>query len=145
MPGPIEITAIIARKDPRLPRFVVVPSEAVEAWKLAETTTITGSLNGREMGRRSLKKWDDRRWFVELPQPLCRQAGVDTGDSVRLTLQIASPELPAELLALIAADSRAKQAWERLAPGSQRMLREHVAAARQSATRARRAAAGLGW
>ncbi|MDP8981531.1 MAG: YdeI/OmpD-associated family protein [Acidobacteriota bacterium] len=45
---------------------------------------------------------------------------------------------------LIAADPRAKSAWERLTPGSRRMLREHVAGAKQSATRARRAATGLG-
>jgi hypothetical protein len=144
MPKSIRIGAIIARKDPRLPRFVVVPSDAVKSWKLTETTTVTGSINGHDMGRRSIKKWDEERWFIELPQPLCQEAGVDTGDRVELTIQIASDELPDELATLIAADPRAKSAWERLTPGSRRMLREHVADAKQSTTRARRAAAGLG-
>jgi hypothetical protein len=140
----IRIGAIIERKDPRLPRFIVVPSDAVKPWKLTETTTVTGSINGHDLGRRSLKKWDEERWFIELPQPLCQEAGVDTGDRVGLTIQMASVKLPDELAILIAADPRAKSAWERLTPGSRRMLREHVADAKQSATRARRAAAGLG-
>src|ERR1700719_4904669 len=98
----IRIGAIIARKDLRLPRFVVVPSDAVKSWKLTETTTVTGSINGHDMGRRSIKKWDEERWFIELPQPLCQAVGVDTGDRVELIIQVASEELPDELAALIA-------------------------------------------
>jgi hypothetical protein len=144
MRASIHVDAIIERKDPRLPRFIVVPDGAVKPWKLAETTTVTGLINGHELGRRSLKKWDEERWFIELPQPLCQGAGVDTGDRVELAIRMASGKLPDELATLIAADPRAKSAWERLTPGSRRMLREHVAVAKQSATRARRAATGLG-
>jgi uncharacterized protein YdeI (YjbR/CyaY-like superfamily) len=79
-----------------------------------------------------------------LPQSLCQKAGVDTGDKVSLTIQIASKNLPGELQTLIASDPRAKRAWEHLSPGARRMVREHVAAAKQSATRSRRAAEALG-
>jgi len=100
-------------------------------------------LNGHELGRRSLKKWDERRWFSELPQPLCERPKVDTGSRVQAVLEIASDKLPTELEDLLATNPAAKQAWDRLSPGSQRMLRENVAAAKQPATRARRAAAVL--
>lgn len=140
----IHVGAIIERKGPRLPRFIVVPSDAVKQWKLTETTTVTGSLNGHDVGRRSLKKWGEQRWFIELPHALCRKAGVDTGDHVGLTIQVASDELPDELATLITSDPRAKRAWEGLTPSSRRMLREQVATAKQSTTRARRAGEGLG-
>jgi hypothetical protein len=144
MASSVQLTAVIARKDPRLPRFVVVPRSAIEAWRLTQTTVVEGTLNGHELGRRSLKKWDEQRWFIELPQPLCERAKVDTGSRIQLVLEIASDSLPAELEDLLAANPAAKQAWGRLSPGSQRMLRENVAAAKQSATRAKRAAAALG-
>jgi hypothetical protein len=143
MADSIQLTAVIARKDPRLPRFVVIPSSAIGAWKLTETTVIEGFLNGHELGRRGLKKWDEQRWFIELPQPLCERAKVDTGSRIQLVLQLASDKLPTELEHLLATNPAAKQAWDRLSPGSQRMLRENVAAAKQPATRARRAAAAL--
>jgi Bacteriocin-protection, YdeI or OmpD-Associated len=122
---------------------VVIPNSAIGAWNLTDTTVVEGSLNGHELGRRGLKKWDDRRWFIELPQPICERAKVDTGSRVQLVLQIASDKLPTELEDLLAKNPAAKQAWDRLSPGSQRMLRENVAAAKLPATRARRAAAVL--
>jgi hypothetical protein len=144
MADSIQLTAVIARKDPRLPRFVVIPSSTIDAWKLTQTTVVEGTLNGHELGRRSLKKWDERRWFIELPQPLCERAKVDTGSRIRLQLEIASDSLPDELENLLVTNPAAKQAWDRLSQGSQRMLRENLAAAKQSATRAKRAAAALG-
>ncbi|MDP8981532.1 MAG: hypothetical protein M3O35_13190 [Acidobacteriota bacterium] len=59
MPPSIRVDAIIKRKDPRLPRFIVVPSDAVEPWKLAETTTVTGNItvmiSGGEVSRNGTK------------------------------------------------------------------------------------------
>jgi len=144
MADSIQLTAVIARKDPRLPRFVVVPSSVIDAWSLSQTAVVEGTLNGHELGRRSLKKWDEQRWFIELPQPLCERVKVDTESRIQLVIQIASDDLPAELENLLATNPAAKHAWKRLSQGSQRMLRENVGAAKQSATRARRAAKGLG-
>lgn len=142
----ITITAVIERKAeyPKLPRFLVIPSEVIAPWKLTGTTTIEGTINGSELGRRSLKYWDAARWFIELPEPVCKRAGVDTGDRVELRIRIASEELPAELNELITNNAHAKKAWQSLSAGSQRMLREEILALKQPATRMRRARRALG-
>lgn len=142
----ITVTAVIQRKAeyPKLPRFVVVPSECVKPWELPATTTVEGTINGSDLGRRSLKYWDEARWFIELPEPVCRRAGVDTGDRVELGLRLASTELPQELNTLIEENARARIAWQALSAGSQRMLREEILALKQSAIRKRRARRALG-
>jgi len=45
---------------------------------------------------------------------------------------------------LIKNNSQARTRWERLTPGQKRMLREEILAAKQAATRERRAARALG-
>lgn len=138
----VTVSSLVERHDPKLPRFVVVPSGAISSWRLEETTTVEGALEGVSIGRRSLKKWDEGRWFLDLPGPLCRRAGVDTGDSVELSLRVASTELPEELSRVLA-EPRARIAWELMTAGQQRMLREHVRAARHPETRDRRARRAL--
>lgn len=100
----------IQRKQPNLPRFVVIPSQLVADWKLTGTTTVEGTLNGIDMGRRSLKQWDENRWFIELPEPLCKKARVDKGHSVTIVMSLALDEMPAELTQLMASDPKAKSA-----------------------------------
>ena len=139
----LRVTGLIERKYPKLPRFLVVPIDVVASLGLERTTVVEGMLNGVEIGRRTIKPWDERRWFIELPEPLCRRAGVDTGDSVTLTFRIAADDLPAELSQLITSDRNAKAASERLSISQQRMLREHIASAKQPGTRQRRAARAL--
>ena len=142
---PLEVTTVVEHKHEGLPRFVCIPLDEVAPWRLDVTTTVEGTLNGIDIGRRSLKRWDDRScWWIELPEPLCRKAKIDKGDRVELHLRIASQELPQELAQLIASHAAARKAWERLTPGQQRMLREEVLAASQSATRERRARRALG-
>ena len=137
----LKITSIVERKYEQFPRFVCIPLEQVAAWSLDGTTTVEGSVNDVGIGRRSLKRWDERRcWWIDLPEPLCRKAGIETGDTVRLNLRIADEALPRELCDLIAKDSRAKARWEKLTAGQKRMLREDVMTAKQSSMRARRAA-----
>lgn len=86
------LMAKIERKDPKLPRFIVVPSALVNDWGITENVIVTGELNGVDMGRRSLKYWDENRWFIQVPEPLCKKANVDTGDRVTITMQIAPAE-----------------------------------------------------
>lgn len=81
---------------------------------------------------------------MDLPDATCRKVGVDTGDVVALSLRVASEELPAELAQLIKQNPSARAQWEKFTPGQQRMLREEILAAKQPATRARRAARALG-
>lgn len=84
--------AKIQRKAPKLPRFIVVPSMLVADWGVDQNVTVTGELNGVDLGRRSLKRWDADRWFIQVPEPVCKKANVDTGDMVTVTMQIAENE-----------------------------------------------------
>jgi hypothetical protein len=140
----VNLSCQIERKGQRLPRFLVVPARLLEGWALAGTTVVEANINGIAIGRRSLKKWDDDRWFVELAQPMCERAGVETGDRVILSLRLASDELPDELAPLLAGSRLAQAAWAKLTPAQQLMLREEVFAARSADTRQRRAKRGLG-
>src|SRR5262245_56934569 len=141
MTKPLTVSGTVERKYEQFPRFVCIPLDKVATWKLEATTTVEGTINGADIGRRSLKRWDDRKcWWIDLPEPLCKKAKIETGDRVELKLQIASEDLPRELAELIAKDPKAKARWQKLTAGQQRMLREDVMSARQSSTRARRAA-----
>lgn len=86
------LMAKIQRKDPKLPRFIVVPSMLVSDWGVTENITVIGELNGVDMGRRSLKYWDEERWFIQIPETLCKKANVDTGDMVTITMLVAPAE-----------------------------------------------------
>lgn len=145
MPAPLRFRSAVSRHHPQMPRLVTAPWDEVARWKLAGTTTVEASLNGADIGRRSLKRWDEKRcWWIDLPDPVCRKLKLDEVDKVAVELRLASTQLPPELQALIAKNKAARAAWERLTPPQQRMLRENVAAAKQPATRARRAARALG-
>ncbi len=140
----VTVACEIQRKDPRLPRFVVIPNQLLALWSLTGTVVTEATVNGTEIGRRSLKPWDADRWFVELPEPICRLAGVEVGDRVRVSLRLASTGLPAELAEVIAKHPEAKAAWASLSVSRQRMIREHVLSAKASDTRRRRAERALG-
>ncbi len=121
----------------------MIPGDLLAGWKLTTTTTVEGTLNGMDLGRRGLKAWDDN-WFIEVPAPLCKKAQVDTGSVVDVELRLASEELPDELHSLLREDATARRAWEALTPSQQRMHRENVAAAKGTATRTKRARTVLG-
>ena len=141
----LNLNSVIEHKHAGLPHFVCIPITKVAPWKLLGSTTVEVEINGVEIGRRSLKRWDDRDcWFMDLSNEACRKANVETGDRVQISLRIASEELPDELARLIKNNSQARTRWEGLTPGQQRMLREEVLAAKQPATRERRAARALG-
>lgn len=140
---PVVVHTTVERKQADLPRFAVVPASAVAAWGLSGTTAVEVCVNDAPAARRTIKRWDDARWFVSITEEDCRRFGLETGDGVKLTLRPASDELPEELAELLRSEGAARAAWGRLTPGSQRMLREEIAAAKQSATRARRARKAL--
>ena len=128
-----------------MPRFVKVPSDIVKPWRLRGTAVIEGTLNGTPLGRRTIKRSDDRWWFIDLPETLCRHAKIDTGDTARLEIKMASASMPSELADLLEKDRSAREAWNRLSASRQRMLREHVMAAKRFDTRCRRAADVFHW
>ena len=144
-PRQIELPAEIERKDKALPRFATFPLESVAAWALSGTTSVEVAINGTAVGRRNLKKWGKGRdvWFVDLPDRLCAQAGVETGDQAQITLRLAADDTPAELQALIKKNVKARAAWEQRTPSEQRMLRDHILEAKRPETRERRARKAL--
>lgn len=140
---PVKVTGIIERKQENLPRYLVIPSLAIERWALKGTTVVEVELNGVQVERRTIKNWDGERWFISITKKDCRLLGLETGDRTEVTLKIASAELPEELISLLRTNSRARAAWHRMTPGQQRMLKEEIAAGKQAATRARRAEKSL--
>jgi len=140
MPREIRLTSTVIRHNPQFSRLVTIPLDKVAPWKLNETTIVEGSINEVELGRRSLKRWDHRNcWWIDLPEPLCKKAGLETGDKVTLAIRLASEDLPNELTELLKKNSTAKASWEKLTKAQQRMLREEIFAAKSSVTRTRRA------
>ena len=135
----ISVVTRVIKHNPEFCRLVTIPLEAVEPWKLSGTTTVEGTINGTDLGRRSLKRWDERNcWWIDLPNPLCKKAKLETGDEVTLTIRLAAEDLPEELEDLLRTDRVAQANWEKLTQAQQRMLREDIFAAKTSATRRRR-------
>ena len=140
----ISVVTKVIRHNPQFSRLVTIPLDKIEPWKLDGTSTVEGTINGTELGRRSLKRWDERNcWWIDLPDPLCKKAGLEVGDEATLTIRLASEDLPEELRELLESNSVAKANWEKLTQPQQRMLREDVFAAKTSATRRRRAEKSL--
>ena len=140
----ISVVTKVIRHNPQFSRLVTIPLDQIEPWKLDGTSTVEGTINGTELGRRSLKRWDERNcWWIDLPDPLCKKAGLDVGDEATLTIRLASEDLPGELRERLESNSVAKANWEKLTQPQQRMLREDVFAAKTSATRRRRAEKSL--
>lgn len=133
----------IERKSADLPAYVTVPAARVAAWGIETTTTVEGSLGGVPLGRRSLKRWDSARWFIELPRAALAALGKSTDERATLVIRKASDELPAELSALLAEDAPARARWEARSDAQRRMLREDVLAAKTPAARERRARRAL--
>lgn len=81
----ITVTSKVIRHNPQFSRLVTIPLDKIAPWKLTGTTTVEGMINDTDLGRRSLKRWDERQcWWIELPEPLCKKARLDTGDEVKL-------------------------------------------------------------
>jgi len=139
-PKHIEVTSTVIRHTPQLSRLVTIPVETILPWKIEQATVIEGTINGVDLGRRSLKRWEDRQcWWIDLPEPLCKKAKLEIGDQVHLVIHLASDKLPEELAALLKTNPQAKRRWEKLTQAQQRMLREEIFAAKTSQTRLRRA------
>jgi hypothetical protein len=141
--GQIKARVVLERKHPDLAAFVVVPAAKVAPWKLAATTTVEATLDGLPLGRRSLHRWDEDRWFVELRREHLESLGKTVGDRATLVLSLASTALPPELEALIRDDAEAGARWRALTDAQRRMLREEILAAKSSSARERRSRRAL--
>jgi hypothetical protein len=138
-----QIEAVVERHHARMPRYVVVPSSAIAHWRLEGTTIVEGTFLGIPLGRRSLKRWDEKRWYVELRADWCRRTGISTGDRAELVLEVASTELPDELVKVLSESEAGRYCWNRMTASQRRTVREDVLAAKRSETRERRARRAL--
>jgi hypothetical protein len=84
---PIFFTARILRKQPDLPRYVVVRPEYVAGRTEAFSAKI--SLNGSPSFARNVRPWGKGSdvFFFNLTQPQCQQAGLDTGDECEVRIE----------------------------------------------------------
>ena len=125
-------SALVERKSPDLPGYVVLPPEAVApGWR--KTFVALCALNGGAPFRRTVKPRGDGRWFVEFAEPHLRAAGVEVGDPVALALW-AAPAYPSVLLAAVEAAGLTPQ-WAALTPAQRRALAEPVFEAKGAQTR----------
>jgi hypothetical protein len=136
----VRLSATLQRKDPRLPVYIDVPGAAIGAWKLQGTTTIEGSANGHEFGRRSIKYHSSPAsdWFVEFTKPFLDKAGLAVGDTVAIELRLADMALPDEISARIKSDPAFASAYAALKPGHKRAALEFYLEAKTPAGRAKR-------
>jgi len=144
MPKQIKLFSTVIRHHPQFSRLVTIPLDVIDPWKIEHTTVIEGTINGVDLGRRSLKRWDDCNcWWIDLPEPLCKRANIETGKVVDLSMRLASEELPRELLDLLTEKEVANARWKEMTKAQQRMLREEVYALKSPDARIRRAAKHL--
>jgi hypothetical protein len=136
----LRTSALLQRKDPRLPVYVVLSAQVVEPWGLTGTTIVEGTANGLPMGRRTIKAWGKGTgdWFVEFTAPFCAKAGVRVGDRCELEFEIADASEPRELKQALAASKELSAAWSVLSTAEKRNSAEHIRSAKTQQTRARR-------
>jgi len=103
---------------------------------------VNATICGVDVGRRTIKRWDADRWWIDVPDPVCRKLQIDVGSPVELELALADPTPPRELVAVLRTP-KARRQWEALTEAQRRMVAEHVSAAKQSITRERRARQAL--
>ncbi len=139
----VTVSTKVARKQPDLPRFAVVPARFLTEWHLSGTTVVDVLVNGAPVSRRTLKPWTEAAWFITITQADCDALGIETGSPITLELSLADERLPSELEELLASSTAARSAWQLLTAAQQRMLREHIAGAKKPETRARRAKQAL--
>lgn len=131
---------IVERHAPNLPRFAVLPFDPKVLWGQTALFVADGALGEAEFTRRSVKPWGDGlRWFIDLPDPLCKAAGVDTGGRVMLRLTPRDDAPPCEIAERLAGDPALGKAWLSFPPSHRREWSRWVDEAKKPETRARRA------
>lgn len=138
MSEPFRFTALIERKQGDLPAFLMVPPTLVAGLGETGTFVVEAVVQGHSIGRRSVKPWEDGRWFMELTKPQLTTLGLAVGNAVEVALSPAAA-IPPELAAALA-EAGLDDRWQALSPALRRQLAESVFAAKHEATRDKRIA-----
>lgn len=129
--------------------FVVIPDEVVAAFKATRRTSVIGTIDGQPFQNQFMPytfEGEGRKIVMVVNKAVRTSLRKANGDTVEFDLErddrsrSADIEVPPELVAALAADPVATAAWDALAPSHRREYAEHVAEAKQPATRERRAA-----
>jgi hypothetical protein len=129
--------------------YVVIPGEVVEALKATGRTSVVGTIDGQAIRNQFMPYTfvGVGRQVVMVVNRATREAiGKNGGDTVEFDLErdersrSADVEIPTELVTALEADPAAKAAFDALAPSHRREYAEHVAEAKRTETRQRRAA-----
>jgi hypothetical protein len=128
--------------------FVVVPPDAVAALRATGRTSIVGTVDGHPIVGQVMPytvSGRGREIMLGMTKAIRAAIGKTIGDEVEVVVErddrsrSANVALPPELESALAADASARQAFDRLAPSRRREHAQHVAEAKQEATRQRRA------
>lgn len=132
MPKTVQLEAVVRRTERRALYYVIVPNSTVRSWGLGNSAVVDGDLNGVELGRHFLNRVDEQYWYIGLSHAWCVRADVAPGDRVRLSLRIATTDLPHALARRISLFPSARQSWEAMTRSQQTDLRRLVVSARTS-------------
>lgn len=132
--------AKVERKTSDVPRYAVLPEKAVAALGLTKTATVDGMIAGTPITRKAVKPLADGGWFIDVTQPTCAKAGIDTGDVVDFELRLVSEDPPPDLLEALASSPVASAVWDRLTPSPRRQVVNDILRAKKPETRAKRIA-----
>ncbi len=137
---PLRFSAVLQRHHPDLPVYLLVPPEIPAAFAATQTFVAEAEIDGRPIGRRSVKPWsrqaDDDRWFLELTKAQLGALGLEAGGRVEVALAPARA-VPEDLEAAVA-EAGVQAAWAALGTAERRAIAEAVFAAKGPETRRRR-------
>lgn len=88
------------------------------------------------------------KWYVLLPKRMMKKCGLEMGGDVLVSFRIADQnavDVPSELQRALAANSNAKQAWDKLTTGRKRGYAYRVASAKRMETRENRVDEVIDW
>lgn len=107
--------------------FVVVPDPLIAGWGRWATFTCLIQVDHVDLGRRSLIRWTEGRWFFELRAGERQKLGKGVGQHVTVVLEPADERLPEVLLRALEAPA-VLAVWQGWSPARQRALREELLA-----------------
>lgn len=129
--------------------YVDIPAEAVEGLQATARTSVAGTIDERPFKHQFMPyvfEDEGRKVIMAVNKSTRAALGKEAGDTVEFELErdersrSADVVVPTELVEALAADAKAKAAFDALAPSHRREYAEFVADAKRPETRVRRAA-----
>ena len=147
-PGPIRFRAILQRSDASgAACWVDFPHDLKATYGKGNLVPIRATWDGRVDYRGSLAMMGGERAMLLCRKDVLARLGKGAGEEVDVLVELdlapREVEVPADLVAAIAADSAARARWDALSPSRRGEFARWVAEAKKDDTRARRIAHSL--